>query len=603
MVLSALLIVSSLLSSVFANTPIPKPTCDFAKEVSVRFASSSNRIYVESLDGSRGGCMTLRGIYDRLSPEKSPVYPLDTPGEWYLESELFSLDGITLQIFGSEAGGDVDWLKVKSGSNGFVYIRGHGGSLDILSTKITSWDVSKNDVDRNLEDGRSFMSAISEVIVNPNETCSGFGKTQMGESRMDIENSIVAFMGYNKAESWGITWKLRGLCNDLSNLDDYHNIGVYGNLINNELYELYYGQYSFRLINGVISGNTIHDTELYTIDPHHASVNITISFNEVYNAKSHGIIISKYCHNSKIFSNYVHDSAGVGVFPHFISNNVEIYDNIIENNGDSGIAFLESSGGLVYGNTVKGNVHGIRFSVGSRDNTIIDNTFTDNSGYDVYTYSGNDAVVEQPDNTLVNNIIFRNSFSGNKQGFRLDDAVKMQFVGNTVTDALTFEVNDSPSVLLSGNTFPAAMQFDISSSCVETGGKICGSEPMVSFTSADGSKALGTPAPTTSATPESVASFHSPTGSPTGSPTSSPTGSSFSPTPTESSSKSTPRGLIPSPSPSAYSSASKISTTATASPTESGPETSGSPQLNPTFILGMFLYFRCACFVEKLCFL
>lgn len=115
---------------------------------------------------------------------------------------------------------------MKSDSTGFVYIRGHGGSLDILSTKITSWDISKDDFDRNLEDGRSFISAISEVIVNPNETCSGFGKSQMGESRMDIENSIIAFMGYNKAESWAITWKLRGLCDDLSNLNDYDNIGV-----------------------------------------------------------------------------------------------------------------------------------------------------------------------------------------------------------------------------------------------------------------------------------------------------------------------------------------------------------------------------------------
>lgn len=323
----------------------------------------------------------------------------------------------------------------------------------------------------------------------------------------------------------------------------------YGNLINNELYELYYGQYSFRLINGVISGNTIHDTELYTIDPHHASVNITISFNEVYNAKSHGIIISKYCDNAKIFSNFVHD----GVFPHYVSNNVEIYDNIIENNGDSGIAFLESSGGLVYGNAVRGNVHGIRFSVGSRDNTVIDNTFEDNSGYDVYTYFGNDAVVEQSDNTLVNNIIYRNSFSGNKQGFRLDGAVGMQFVENTVTDALTFELNDSPSVLLSGNNFPAAMEFDVSRSCLETESEVCGSEPMIPFTSADATKVLGdstlfatlapledlfSPTPSVARSTMSVDSSSSPSWAPTfsptffntGSPTGSPTGIPTSPT-------------------------------------------------------------------------
>lgn len=50
---------------------------------------------------------------------------------------------------------------------------------------MTSWDEGKGDVDYNYEDGRSYISAVSEVIHDESETCAGAAKVgnRRGETR------------------------------------------------------------------------------------------------------------------------------------------------------------------------------------------------------------------------------------------------------------------------------------------------------------------------------------------------------------------------------------------------------------------------------------
>ena len=72
------------------------------------------------------------------------------------------------------------------------------------------WDTSTNTYDKKDSDGRSYISAISEVILDNGETCNGRAKNNMGEARMDIEDSEIAYLGYHRAESYGISWKVGG---------------------------------------------------------------------------------------------------------------------------------------------------------------------------------------------------------------------------------------------------------------------------------------------------------------------------------------------------------------------------------------------------------
>ena len=50
---------------------------------------------------------------------------------------------------------------------------------------------------------------MSEVITDESQTCKGRAKKNMGEARMDIEDSEMGYLGYHGSESYGLTWKVR----------------------------------------------------------------------------------------------------------------------------------------------------------------------------------------------------------------------------------------------------------------------------------------------------------------------------------------------------------------------------------------------------------
>ena len=53
-------------------------------------------------------------------------------------------------------------------------------------------DISTNAPDENQDDGRSYISAVLEVVTDDSQTCRGRAKKNMGEARMDIEDSEMA---------------------------------------------------------------------------------------------------------------------------------------------------------------------------------------------------------------------------------------------------------------------------------------------------------------------------------------------------------------------------------------------------------------------------
>jgi len=73
---------------------------------------------------------------------------------------------------------------------------------------VFSWDTSTNAPDENQDDGRSYISAVSEVITDDSQTCRGRAKKNMGEARMDIEGSEMGYLGYQGSEAYGLTWKV-----------------------------------------------------------------------------------------------------------------------------------------------------------------------------------------------------------------------------------------------------------------------------------------------------------------------------------------------------------------------------------------------------------
>lgn len=93
------------------NHAIAKPGCDVNATVSLRYSSSSKRLYVESPDGvTRGGCVTLKKIWTELGGA-TPLFAVNAStgnvsdvatGTWLLTETLYVKHGITLQVRGKQ---------------------------------------------------------------------------------------------------------------------------------------------------------------------------------------------------------------------------------------------------------------------------------------------------------------------------------------------------------------------------------------------------------------------------------------------------------------------------------------------------------------------
>src|SRR5262245_22277027 len=137
--------------------------CGPVHSATFRWASSSNRIYVEN-----GGSVTLSDIKTAL-----PNVPLDlvdpANGVWLLRANLQIADGSVLVLHGSVAGGDVNEFRLLSNnsSNGFVSVTADWGAIDLKSTRVTSWDTALGGPDTEFATfGRAFIRVRSRLSTN-----------------------------------------------------------------------------------------------------------------------------------------------------------------------------------------------------------------------------------------------------------------------------------------------------------------------------------------------------------------------------------------------------------------------------------------------------
>ncbi|CBJ28911.1 Mannuronan C-5-epimerase [Ectocarpus siliculosus] len=300
--------------------------------------------------------------------------PTSVTKKWLLESELYVTDGAIFYCIGSEEGGDCDELRIQStGPDDWYEVRGHGGSMYFSHTVVTSWDTPNKKPQETYEGGRSFLNCVSEKLTG--ETCDGKAKNDEGECRMDIINSEMGYMGFFDAESYGLTWKVRGFCKDLSNPDVFETTNVYGDIKNSNIHHMYYGMYSYGHQGGVWTNNEMHDNHQYGFDPHDDSDYLTIANNKVYNNHNHGIIASKRCNNVQIYNNEVSDGGpeAVGIFLHRSSDNAEVYGGLYTYRGSDA---PDVSNGRPNGNTFNNNkitntAGGVKIK--NSDNIVISN--------------------------------------------------------------------------------------------------------------------------------------------------------------------------------------------------------------------------------------
>ncbi|CAM9449094.1 unnamed protein product [Scytosiphon promiscuus] len=442
-----------------STTPTPTPssetTCD-GTVATIRFATET--AYFEG-----GGCATLTDMYNAQGGAgEGPLYVLDeadevTTGEptgrWLLDRDLRVTNGVTLYVHGLSIGGDADVLRIKSTSSEFYELRGYGGSLSFKSTTVTSWDTD-NGQEREWDgDGRSFINCVTQFDDSALWDCTGASNQEHGECRMDIIDSVMGNMGWFDAESYGLTWKVRGMCTEMDdstglpvNHEIFEDHNVYGDIQNSEIYGMYYGHYSYGHQGGVWTDNIMRDNIQYGFDPHDDSDDLTISNNVVYGNGNHGIIASKRCNNVEISNNEVYDGGpdACGIFLHRSSDGAQVFGNYVHDMQDAGIAFMESFDAEVYDNVFENTKYGIRLSLGSGNNKIYNNEFSIMSQYGLYTYMGSD----EPDVPGSDGRPYSNEFDGNtisevSIGVHIKEGDGNIFTNNVFSGVDTFEFEDS----------------------------------------------------------------------------------------------------------------------------------------------------------------
>ncbi|MFA5939632.1 MAG: right-handed parallel beta-helix repeat-containing protein [Sinimarinibacterium sp.] len=390
-----------------------------ADAATFRHATSSNSIYVES-----GGTATLSDIKAALP--NAPLDVVDAAARvWLLRANLILRDGATLVLHGADAGGDVNELRLLSDnkSGGFIFVSAEYGNLHIDRTAITSWDSAANGPD-------TAYGSFGRAYIRVRSMFASDGVTPL-ESRMDVIDSDVGYLGYNAAESYGLVWKVIGSAPDL-----YARVNVYGDILNSRVHHNYFGVYTYGHQDGMWLDNEVDHNIKYGFDPHDDSDDLLIEGNDVHDNGNHGIIASQRCDHVVIRNNRAWSNVGNGIMLHRSSDDGLIEDNETYLNTDSGVALFAVKRALVRNNTMLDNgKYGIRLSMGTADSRIERNEIADAGSYGIYFYRGSD--VPEPGDDGRNK---RNQFWYNTVRNSGSSAIKM---------------SDSDSTVFAGNTFSA----------------------------------------------------------------------------------------------------------------------------------------------------
>ncbi len=397
--------------------------------VGVRYAQSSDRIYVEGT----GSVCSPRDIALSLEKLKTPVpagrglIAVDAfKGIYYLASNLFVRNGAKLDVRGIAVGGDTNQLRMKSLNSAepgsFVYIRAEYGDINFEGTRVTSWDDAVGGPDLEYELlGRAFIhvrSSLDSDGVTPHE------------SRMDVIDSEISYLGYYAAEAYGLVWKVSGAHTTGSGQSLFDLVNVYGDIRNSNIHHNYFGVYTYGAFGVTWDGNEVHHNIQYGLDPHDDSDTLTITNNNVYNNGNHGIICSRRCDNLRIANNLTRANGGVGIFLHgFVTDSV-VEDNEALDNLDAGIALFDSHRNTIRRNILLRNQYGVRLSVGSSSNTFEENELGFSTKYGIYFYKGTDIPV-QGDGRPKLNVFTKNHVHDGAQALKMSDADSNTFRQNS----------------------------------------------------------------------------------------------------------------------------------------------------------------------------
>src|SRR5215212_7286558 len=239
-------------------------------------------------------------------------------GEYLLNANLEVADGVTFEMTSSnEDSGGLQYLKI-AGENGIIV---HGKIL-INGVKITSWDVSDEDVIQQNIDG-----TIRRAYVQ-------FAASEGSQ----IINSDFGYLGYQDFGRRGF---------DLFGDGPSHDMEIRGS----KFHDMWFAFYSRGAYNITVDGNEYYNNIKYALDPHSGTHDMSITNNWLHHNPI-GAICSDRCYDILIEGNRAEHNTKAGIF---FSRNM--HDSIARNNHvyntTSGITVSESPNNQIYNNTIE----------------------------------------------------------------------------------------------------------------------------------------------------------------------------------------------------------------------------------------------------------
>ena len=291
-------------------------------------------------------------------------------GQYILHANLEVADGVTFQM--TSNGDNLRYLKL-AGANGIIVY----GKILIDGVKITSWDVSEDDIIQQDMNG-----TVSRAYIQ-------FDASEGAQ----ILNSEFGYLGYDEPGRRGFDLYGGG--------GPSHDMVIRGSTF----HDMWFAFYSNAAYNIVVDGSEYHHNIRYALDPHTATYNMNITNNYLHHNR-YGAICSDDCYNILIEGNRAHHNTDAGiVFSRNMTNSIarnnhvynattgislsespnnQIYNNTIERAADEGILLFNpeviddgfTEGNMVYDNVISSSEDGIR-ATNSHDNILENNTFDD----------------------------------------------------------------------------------------------------------------------------------------------------------------------------------------------------------------------------------
>jgi len=272
---------------------------------------------------------------------------------------------------------------------------------------IHSWNPVTRSVDRNFNDGRSFVTARRR-------------------SRLTINDTRFEYLGFYEGTVSGVATR---------STDGKESTG---DVRRSRFSHNYFGAYTFESQDMTWIDNEFADNHIYGFDPHDDSSGFVVRDNYAARNGRHGIIFSRNCDDNRIVNNVSEDNGWHGIVlddgktADGPSNGNVITGNIVRNNKRVGISIDGSHSNVVAANTVSGSRYGVRVIRDSADNRITGNTLSRSSEYGVFLdgQSHGERVVRDT-------VIRENVIRGAETGVRMRDTTRTDAVENTVTDVVS----------------------------------------------------------------------------------------------------------------------------------------------------------------------